>query len=71
MGSGRQRFDPALLRCGHPGQQHGRLFPSLRFEQPQSIRLRLVSCFFADSIQQIHSFRASGVMSLQVASASG
>ena len=35
------------------------------------MRLRLVSDFFADSIQQIHSLRASGVMSSQVAKASG
>jgi hypothetical protein len=33
--------------------------------------LRLVSGFFADSIQQIHSFRARGVMSIQVARAAG
>ena len=45
--------------------------PSARFEQPQSMRLRLVSGFFADSIQQIHSLRASGLISSQVASASG
>jgi len=38
-------------------------------EQPHSIRRLLVSAFFADSIQQIHSFRASGVMSSQVANA--
>jgi hypothetical protein len=38
-------------------------------EQPQTIRCALVSGFFADSIQQIHSFRASGVMSSHVANA--
>jgi hypothetical protein len=36
--------------------------PSLRLEQPHSIRRLRVSDFFADSIQQIHSLRASGVM---------
>src|SRR5689334_21239856 len=35
------------------------------------MRLRLVSSFFADSIQHIHSLRASGVMSNQVDNASG
>ena len=33
------------------------------------MRLRLVSGFLADSIQQIHSLRASGVISSQVDSA--
>ena len=33
------------------------------------MRLRLVSGFLADCIQQIHSLRASGVMSSQVACA--
>ena len=58
-------------RWGQPGQQQGRRFPSLRLSQPQSIRLRLVSGFFADSIQQTHSLRASGVMSIHAASAFG
>lgn len=72
MGAKRTFFrDPECQRCGQPGQQHGRRFPSLRLEQPQLMRLRLVSGFFGDSIQQIHSLRASGVMSCQVASASG
>lgn len=61
----------AFPRCLHPGQQQGRRFPSVRLEQPHSIRLRLVSGFFADSIQQIHSLRASGVISPQVARAPG
>ena len=47
----------------HPGQQQGRRFPSLRLEQPHSIRRVLVSAFLADSIQHIHSLRASGVIS--------
>jgi hypothetical protein len=47
----------------HPGQQQGRRFPSLRLEQPHSIRRLLVSAFLADSIQHIHSLRASGVIS--------
>src|SRR6202040_2327021 len=35
----------------------------LRLEQPHSIRRLLVSAFLADSIQHIHSLRASGVIS--------
>ena len=58
-------------RCVHPGQQQGRRFPSRRLEQPQLTRLRLVSNFLADWIQQIHSLRAKGVISFQVASAWG
>src|SRR5579864_7043904 len=50
-----------------PGQQQGRRFPSLRLEQPHAIRRILVSAFFADSIQHIHSLRASGVMSSHAA----
>jgi hypothetical protein len=45
--------------------------PSLKLEQPQLMRLRLVSGFCGDSIQQIHSFLASGVMSFQVSNAFG
>src|SRR5215475_11157193 len=56
-------------RCGQPGQQQGLRFPSLRLEQPHSIRRVLVSAFFADSIQQIHSLRARGLMSSHVSNA--
>ena len=56
-------------RCGQPGQQQGLRFPSLRLEQPHSIRRVLVSAFLADSIQQIHSLRARGVMSSHVSNA--
>src|SRR5580658_1162760 len=58
-------------RWAHPGQQQGRRFPSLRLEQPHSIRRLLVSAFFADSIQHIHSLRASGVISSHVVNARG
>ena len=58
-------------RWAHPGQQQGRRFPSLRLEQPHSIRRLLVSAFLADSIQHIHSLRASGVMSSHVVNACG
>src|SRR6202040_1844913 len=49
----------------------GRRFPSLRLEQPPSIRRLLVSAFLADSIQHIHSLRASGVISSHAVNAYG
>src|SRR6202140_1741103 len=58
-------------RWAHPGQQQGRRFPSLRLEQPHSIRRLLVSAFLADSIQHIHSLRASGVISSHAVNACG
>ncbi len=57
-------------RCGHPGQQHGRRFPALRSVRTRSIRLSRVSTFLASSTQQIHSLRASGVLSSHQANAS-
>ncbi len=45
--------------------------PEVSFERPTSIRRSLVSCFFADSIQQIHSLRASGVISSHTANILG
>lgn len=45
--------------------------PLFNFESAFSIRIFLVSAFFPDIIQQIHSFRASGVMSSQIALISG
>lgn len=56
---------PFRSRCTHPAQQHGRRMRDASFEIPTSIRRVLVSDFFADSTQQIHSFRASGVISSQ------
>src|ERR1700741_199162 len=56
-------------RCGQPGQQHGRLIPSLSSEHTRSTCCRLVSSFLTEMVQQIHSLRASGVMSSQAASA--
>jgi hypothetical protein len=58
-------------RWAHPGQQQGRRFPSLRLEQPHSIRRLLVFAFLADSIQHIHSLRASGVISSHAVNALG
>jgi len=56
-------------RCEQPGQQHGRRIPSLSSEHTLSTCCRLVSSFLTEMVQQIHSLRASGVMSSQVASA--
>jgi hypothetical protein len=50
-------------RCGQPGQQHGRRIPSLSSEHTLSTCCRLVSSFLTEMVQQIHSLRASGVMS--------
>jgi hypothetical protein len=56
-------------RCGQPGQQHGRRIPSLSSEHTLSTCWCLVSSFLTEMVQQIHSLRASGVMSSQAASA--
>lgn len=56
-------------RCEQPGQQQGRRFPSLSCEHSLSTCRRLVSSFLTEMVQQIHSLRASGVMSSQAASA--
>ena len=56
-------YVPFLSLWLQPGQQHGRRFPSARFSCACRIRFILVSSRLASSIQQIHSLRASGVMS--------
>ena len=56
-------------RCGQPGQQQGRRIPSLSCAHSLSTCCRLVSSFLTEMVQQIHSLRASGVMSSQAASA--
>jgi hypothetical protein len=60
---------PNAYRCEQPGQQHGRRIPSLSSEHTLSTCCRLVSSFLTEMVQQIHSLRASGVMSSQAASA--
>ena len=52
-------------RCGHPGQQHGLLIPLRILSIPTLMRRDLVSAFLGEITQQIHSFRASGVMDSQ------
>ena len=56
-------------RCGQPGQQHGRRTPSFSSEHTLSTCCRLVSSFLTEMVQQIHSLRASGVISSEAASA--
>jgi hypothetical protein len=50
-------------RWGQPAQQQGRRMPLRILSRPTATRRHLVSSFFADVTQQIHSLRASGVMS--------
>lgn len=56
-------------RCGHPGQQQGRRIPSFKSDRVLSTCCFLVSAFFTEITQQIHSFRANGVMSSHAATA--
>ena len=58
-----------IQRWIQPGQQHGRRFPSINSLRTLFILCSRVSVFLADSTQQIHSLRASGVISSQVISA--
>lgn len=60
-----------IHRCEHPSQQHGLRMPPLSFESPFSIRISRVSAFLPAVTQQIHSLRASGVMSSHTSSAAG
>ena len=48
-------------RCGHPGQQQGRFFPSRTSSCSRARRFSRVASCLADRVQQIHSFLASGV----------
>jgi hypothetical protein len=50
-------------RWGQPAQQQGRRMPLRILSSPTLMRWRLVSSFLADVTQQIHSLRASGVIS--------
>ncbi len=56
-------------RCGQPGQQHGLRLPPASSSTARSIRRRRVASCLAEITQQIHSLRASGVRSFQVARA--
>lgn len=60
-------FDHCFGRCGQPAQQQGRLIPLRILSKPTAMRRSLVSASLAEVTQQIHSLRASGVMSSQTA----
>ena len=64
-------YGTLFQRWGQPGQQQGRRFPSTSSVRVLSILWLLVSGFLAEVTQQIHSLRASGVMSFHAASAAG
>src|SRR5437879_575237 len=55
------------FRCVHPSQQQGRRFPSRSSDRTRSMCWLLVSAFFGQSTQQIHSLRARGVRSCHAA----
>ena len=52
-----------------PAQQQGRRIPPLSFDNALLIRMPLVSTFLPEVTQQIHSLRASGVISSHTESA--
>ena len=60
-----KRASDRLQRCGHPGQQHGLRMPPRILSMPTLMRRFLVASCLAEVTQQIHSFRASGVISAQ------
>lgn len=57
------------LRCMHPIQQHGLRVPSFSLSRIWSMCSLRVSVLLTEIVQQIHSLRASGVISSQTASA--
>src|SRR6266850_7885740 len=59
------------FRCVQPSQQHGRRFPSSSSDRNRWMCWLLVSAFFGESTQQIHSLRARGVRSSHAARAFG
>jgi hypothetical protein len=54
-----------------PSQQQGRRIPDFNLDRALVIRIFLVSAFLPEVTQQIHSLRASGVMSSHTAFADG
>ncbi len=66
------KYDPDYReRCGQPAQQQGRRIPPFIFESAFLMRIVLVSAFLPEVTQQIHSLRASGVISSQIFSTAG
>lgn len=57
-----------IYRCVQPAQQQGLRIPPDIFDIALVIRILRVSASFPDVTQQIHSLRASGVISCQSAS---
>lgn len=60
-----------VQRWMQPGQQQGLRIPSLSSERTLSTCCFLVSGFLTEMVQQIHSLRASGVISSHAANAAG
>src|SRR5438477_6258510 len=60
-------LSPLSLRWMQPSQQHGRRFPSSSSDCSRRMCWLLVSAFFGQSTQQIHSLRARGVRSCHAA----
>ena len=56
-------FLALFQRCGQPAQQQGRRMPLRILSSPTVMRRFRVSAFLAEVTQQIHSLRASGVIS--------
>src|SRR5437660_2406117 len=61
----------SFQRWRQPGQQQGRRIPSLSSVHTRSMCCLLVSGFLTEITQQIHSLRASGVISSHFARAMG
>lgn len=64
-----ERLMALSVRCVHPNQQHGRRIPSFSSETTLSTCSSLFEGVLTEIVQQIHSLRASGVISSHAASA--
>ena len=69
--SGYRCYRPVRSRWSHPGQQHGRRWPSSSSSCVRRMRRSRVMSCLASSTQQMNSLRARGVMSFQATSAVG
>ena len=66
-----ERLNSLSSRCMQPAQQQGRRIPPFILEIPFLIRISRVSAFLPEITQQIHSLRASGLISCQRAFTAG
>ncbi len=66
-----ERLNALSFRCVQPIQQQGRRMPSLSSERTRSTCSWRFSGLFTEIVQQIHSLRASGVISSHFARALG